>query len=84
MDADDDVCLCFHVPLHKLRKFVRLHKPAVPSLMSECGGAGTGCMWCVPILKKIWNQESTDDLTAEEYAARRQRYIERGKVRESP
>jgi NAD(P)H-nitrite reductase large subunit len=52
--------------------------------MSECGGAGTGCMWCVPILKKIWNQESTDDLTAEEYAARRQRYIERGKVRESP
>jgi bacterioferritin-associated ferredoxin len=82
MDLDDDVCLCFRVSLRKLRKYVRLHKPIVPSLLSECNSAGTGCMWCVPILEKIWKDESLENLTAEDHAAGRATYRERGNVRE--
>jgi bacterioferritin-associated ferredoxin len=81
MELDDEVCLCFHVSRRKLLKYVRLHQPTVVSLMSECGGAGTGCGWCIPVLKKIWSQESVDETTAEEYAQRRQAYIAAGKIR---
>jgi bacterioferritin-associated ferredoxin len=79
MDADDHVCLCFRVSRAKLEKYVRLHSPAVPSLLSECGGAGTGCGWCIPFLKKIWMRESAGELTAAEYATRRAQYISDGK-----
>ena len=79
MDHDDHVCLCFRVSRGKLEKYVRLHSPAVPSLLSECGGAGTGCGWCIPFLKKIWERESAEELTAEEYAKRRAGYIAEGK-----
>lgn len=54
MNPDDTVCFCFHVTCRKLRNFARQNKPKVPSLMTECFGAGTGCGWCVPIIKKIW------------------------------
>lgn len=56
MDLDDTVCFCFHVTQRKLRNYARHHKPVVPSLMSECLGAGTGCGWCRGIVTKIWEQ----------------------------
>lgn len=53
MDPDDEVCLCFHVSLRKIRTFLDREEPPVASLVSECLGAGTGCQWCVPFLKHL-------------------------------
>ena len=53
MDPDDDVCLCFHVSLRKVRSYLKRENPPVASLISECLGAGTGCQWCVPFLKHL-------------------------------
>jgi NAD(P)H-nitrite reductase large subunit len=80
MDLDDEVCLCFHVSRRKLVNFVRLHRPKVPSQLSECGGAGTGCGWCVPFLKQIHRQGGeAAGLSTEEYARRRAEYVRAGK-----
>ena len=56
MDLDDNICYCFHVSRRKLVNWVRLNSPKVPSQLSECGGAGTGCGWCIPFLKQIFRQ----------------------------
>ncbi len=53
MDPDDDICLCFHVSLRKIRSYLARENPPVASLISECLGAGTGCQWCVPFLKQL-------------------------------
>ena len=83
MDLDDKVCLCFHVTRRKLVNYVRIHKPKVASQLSQCGGAGTGCGWCVPFLKQIFRQGTEaaelEQLTAEEYAKRRADYVRSGK-----
>ena len=81
MDLDAKVCYCFHVTRRKLVNFVRRRKPKVPSQLSECGGAGTGCGWCIPFLKQIHAQMDTDleSLTPEDYARRRAEYIRAGK-----
>ena len=88
MELDDKLCYCFHVTQRKVVNYIRLHKPRVPSQLSECGGAGTGCGWCVPFLKKCFSaeydpSESTIELTAEDYAAQRASYIAAGKKRQS-
>ncbi|HEX3147160.1 MAG TPA: (2Fe-2S)-binding protein [Gemmataceae bacterium] len=85
MDLDDHVCLCFRVSRRKLESFVRVHSPRVPSQLSECGGAGTGCGWCVPFLKQIFNRAAAagrtelETLTHDEYERRRAGYIREGK-----
>lgn len=56
MNPDDQVCLCFHVTLRKIRTFLRVENPTVASLLSECFGAGTGCQWCVPFLRHLHAQ----------------------------
>lgn len=56
MDPDDQVCLCFHVELRKIRAFLARENPPVASLISECLSAGTGCQWCVPFLKHLHAQ----------------------------
>ena len=56
MNLDDPVCLCFRVTKRKLVNFVRRELPKVPSQLSACGGAGTGCGWCVPFLVKLFHQ----------------------------
>ncbi|HYE02345.1 MAG TPA: hypothetical protein VD963_03815 [Phycisphaerales bacterium] len=56
MHPDDHVCLCFRVSLRKIRAFLRREDPPVPSLISECLGAGTGCRWCVPFLRHLHAQ----------------------------
>lgn len=78
MNLDDTVCFCFHVTCRKLRNFARQNKPKVASQMTECFGAGTGCGWCVPIIKKIWEQSGGVDgegpPSAEEYKKQREEY----------
>jgi bacterioferritin-associated ferredoxin len=85
MDLDDKVCLCFRVTRRKLENFARRHHPKVASQLSECGGAGTGCGWCIPFLKQIHRRCQAGELieletlTKEEYASRRANYIREGK-----
>jgi bacterioferritin-associated ferredoxin len=67
MNLDDKICYCYHVPLRKLLSFARREKLLRPSQMSQCLGAGTGCGWCIPILKKIYEQ-STQPRNAEDFA----------------
>src|SRR5262245_45910717 len=84
MNLDDKVCYCFHVSRRNLVNFTRRHRPQVASQLSQCGGAGTGCGWCVPFLKQIFQQSQTggetelEHLTPEEYARRRAGYIRAG------
>lgn len=84
MNDDDLVCLCFHVSKRKIVNYCKREKPPVASLISECLSAGTGCMWCVPFLKKLHEQalagvEHPDlPVSPETYAARRATYRETG------
>ncbi|MFN9972799.1 MAG: bacterioferritin-associated ferredoxin, partial [Phycisphaerae bacterium] len=59
MQPDDKLCYCFHVSQRKVMNFIRIHRPRVPSEISECGGAGTGCGWCVPFLKRLFESHRT-------------------------
>jgi bacterioferritin-associated ferredoxin len=84
MNPDDDVCLCFHVSLRKIGHYMNRAQPRVPSQLSECLGAGTGCHWCVPFLKKLhaqWERGESPDLpvSPEEYALRRAGYRATGR-----
>lgn len=86
MNPDDEVCLCFHVSLRKIRTYLEREDPPVASLISECLGAGTGCQWCVPFLKHLHKQhqgKQAPDLrvSPEEYARERLAYH---KTRERP
>ena len=85
MDPDHKVCYCFHVTKRKLVNFIRRERPRVPSQLSECGGAGTGCGWCIPFLKQIYQQEcgglaseEIETLTPEEYERLRAEYVRAG------
>jgi len=90
------VCYCFHITRRKLVNWVRLNEPKVPSQLTECGGAGTGCGWCIPFLMQIFRQgtearlneddvcEMLDQLSPEDYARRRAEYVKAGKGRPPP
>lgn len=83
MLPDDYVCLCFHVSKRKLVNFLRVEKPSRASQLSQCQGAGTGCGWCIPFLKRLFEMANQGDETrlpeAEDYARQRQAYISDGK-----
>jgi bacterioferritin-associated ferredoxin len=53
LKPDDIVCFCFHVNYQKVETFCHVQKPKAASEISECLSAGTGCGWCVPMLRKI-------------------------------
>src|SRR5262245_238797 len=84
MDLDAKVCYCFHVTQRKLVNFIRGCRPQVPSQLSEGGGAGTGCGWCIPFLKQLHRQAvqggdtELEQLTPAEYERRRAAYIRAG------
>jgi len=84
MDLDDEMCLCFHVTKRKVLNFIRVEKPRRPGQMSECFGAGTGCGWWRPFLKRAFDAAveggvtSVDEPTSEEYARMRSRYVREG------
>jgi NAD(P)H-nitrite reductase large subunit len=90
MDVDPKVCYCFHVSRRKLVNFVRRERPKVASQLSQCGGAGTGCGWCIPFLKQIFQaavnggETELERLTPEEYERRRAEYIRAGKGKPPP
>lgn len=90
MKPDDLICYCFHVSQRKILNFLRVHRPRRASQLSECGGAGTGCGWCVSYLQKCFrNQAEADaaggeELTAAQYAAGRADYIRAGKGKPRP
>ena len=94
MDIDEDICLCFHVTLRKVKKFIRLEKPVRASQISQCYGAGTGCGWCRPFLEKLMAEsqnesaepntkpsdaESLESLTPQDYADLRKSYVDQGR-----
>jgi len=83
MESDDHICLCYRVPLGKIRAYLARENPPVASLLSECLGAGTGCGWCVPYLERLHAQHAqgqnpTIEGSADEYASGRLRYNETG------
>lgn len=91
MDGDAKVCYCFHVSRRKLENYVRICRPRVASQLSECGGAGGGCGWCIPFLKQIFQNAveggtttELERLTPEEYEQRRAAYIRSGKGKPPP
>jgi NAD(P)H-nitrite reductase large subunit len=53
LKPEDTVCFCFHVSLRKIETFCNVEKPQVASQISECLSAGTGCGWCVPMLRRV-------------------------------
>jgi len=85
MNLDDKICYCFHVTRRKLVNFLRQTQPRVASQLSQCGGAGTGCGWCIPFLKQL-HENATKDSSTEletlmpaEYERRRAAYVRAGK-----
>jgi bacterioferritin-associated ferredoxin len=86
MKPDDLVCYCFHVSKRKILNFLRVRRPRRASQLSECGGAGTGCGWCVRYLETCFRQQtetadspSETEQDAETYAAGRAAYLQAGK-----
>jgi bacterioferritin-associated ferredoxin len=83
MHPDDEVCLCFHVSLRKIRGYLKREDPPVASLISDCLGAGTGCQWCVPFLRRLHAQHAAGEepdlaVSPEEYASSRKSYHKTG------
>ncbi len=82
MKLDDELCYCFHVSKRKIVSYLKVHRPRRPSQLSECGGAGTGCGWCVPYLKRCFDQAQAgqvaenDGISVEDYIAGRARHLE--------
>ncbi|MEX0726291.1 MAG: (2Fe-2S)-binding protein, partial [Planctomycetaceae bacterium] len=74
MQLDDKVCYCFHISKRKIVNHLRIYQPRRVSQLSECGGAGTGCGWCIPFLKKYFEQwqrgevADADDVSPDQYA----------------
>ena len=62
MLPDDELCLCFHVSKRKVQNFLRVNNPKRASQMSECFGAGTGCGWCRPYLRKLFEAAQHDQV----------------------
>ena len=85
MDLDDNVCYCFRVTQRKLANFIRISRPRVPSQLSECGSAGTGCGWCIRYLEQLFQQAvqggqtELEQLTPLEYEQLRTAYLQAGK-----
>jgi len=82
MDLDSTLCFCFHIPKRKIVNFVKQTRPARASRISECFGAGTGCGWCIPFLKRIHRQivagdiQEAGDIPPDVYEDMRRSYLE--------
>lgn len=85
MELDDELCLCFHVTLRKVLKHLRVERPRRASQLSECYGAGTGCGWCRPFLRRLFERQlregwpDADLPPREQYAEGRGQYLDSGK-----
>lgn len=85
MELDDELCLCFHVTKRKVVNYIRVEQPRRVAQLSECFGAGTGCGWCRPYLKRLFEAAAGGpgaevELPAPtDYAALRTDYVRDGK-----
>ena len=85
MELDDELCLCFHVTKRKVINFLRVERVQRESQLADCHGAGTGCGWCRPFLKKLFEASrigtdaSAELPSADEYAVGRTGYVRAGK-----
>lgn len=81
MELDDELCLCFHVTKRKVVNFIRIEKPKRPAQLADCFGAGTGCGWCRPFLKKLFDDPAAgSEVNSElpspaDYAKLRTKYV---------
>lgn len=91
MQLDDELCLCFHVTKRKVVNFLAIEKPKRVGQMSDCFGAGTGCGWCRPYLRRLFEAAQqgagaslmaaappADEPTAAQYAQERSAYVRAG------
>lgn len=84
MEIDDTICYCFHISKRKILNFIRVHRLRRASQISECGGAGTGCGWCVSYLKRYFAEaqgqvvDQSEIMSADEYARQRAAYVKAG------
>ncbi|MBA3480384.1 MAG: (2Fe-2S)-binding protein [Pirellulales bacterium] len=84
MDPDDELCLCFHVTRRKVENFIRVERPRRVGQLSECFGAGTGCGWCRPYLKRLFEAAQVEPAgegelpSAADYARGRSDYVHAG------
>ena len=84
MELDEELCLCFHVTKRKVINYLRVEKPRRPGQLADCFGAGTGCGWCRPYLRRLFEAAAAEgaleaDLpSSEEYARQRSRYVRAG------
>ena len=90
MEPDDELCLCFHVTKRKVTNYLRIERPRAVAQLSECYGAGTGCGWCRPFLRQMfeqWQKTSSEDPnsvgvdlpSATDYSKERADYVRSGK-----
>ena len=84
MELDEELCLCFHVTKRKVINFLRVEKPQRVGQLSECFGAGTGCGWCRPFLKRLFDAAAAGGEinpnipAAADYARQRTAYVRSG------
>lgn len=84
METNDELCLCFHVTQRKVANYLRIEKPKHLGQLAECYGAGTGCGWCRPFLKRMFEaaaQDASADAqlpSAQDYMEQRGDYVRRG------
>ena len=84
MELDDELCMCFHVTKRKVINYLRVEKPVRPGQLSECFGAGTGCGWCRPYLRRLFEEAveghvtKVDEPSAADYAKMRSGYVRAG------
>ena len=84
MELDDELCLCFHVTKRKVLNYIRIEKPRRVGQLSDCFGAGTGCGWCRPFLKALFDEAvSNGEIVADipspqDYAKQRGQYVREG------
>jgi len=85
MELDDELCLCFHVTKRKVINYLRIEQPQRPAQLADCHGAGTGCGWCRPYLKRLFDaaQDASAPTPAlpspDAYATGRSAYVRAGK-----
>ena len=84
MELDDELCLCFHVTKRKVINFLRVERPQRESQLADCHGAGTGCGWCRPFLRQLFEASKAGSAAADlprpdEYARGRSDYVRAGK-----
>jgi NAD(P)H-nitrite reductase large subunit len=85
MELDEELCLCFHVTRRKVINYLRVERPQRVAQLSDCFGAGTGCGWCRPYLRSLFEQFQRENdgaevtlPSAEEYARLRRTYVREG------